>query len=393
MFYVDKGTQTLSLSSTAQPPTTSVDAGKTNACPLLDKVPSEIRVLIWQYALPLDNTLRLRQTLRLETRLRDEVIPLDAPESWSVWADDGHDEDGGDGEIIDKSDSQSGQRCEAGLLSTCRLIHDETLPLLYAQNVISVPRPVFCSIDSPHTLPFDTELLERLHILGLARPESCRSDIECCTREHDLAASLEKTCPACRSGPFGFIKLLKRFPRLREVTIDYEGANEYFPGQSELDEELADPPAARDVRYKVFRADPTKTTCVGIGEYRLENHWLPSGHVKLYNSGLTKIWPLVTAKDPLHLDLEALRDELETFGNRARDAALRRLCEIVGYGVKREYPAFPRTLASMWPIGLPQEFGMVERLCEERPGFLQTFNNRLEVILSRPSEVVYSPKR
>lgn len=258
---------------------------------------------------------------------------------------------------------------------------------------MSVPRPIFCSIDSPHTLSFKPEILERLHILGLARPESCRSDIESCNREHDLDALLEKTCPACRNGPLGFIKLLKRFPRLREVTIDYEGANEYFPGQSELEEELAHPPAARDVRSTVFRTDSTKTTCVRIGEYHLKSDWLPSGHVKLYNSGLTKIWPLVTARDPLHVDLTALRDELGTFGNRARDAALRRLCEIVGYGVKPDYPAFPRALARVWPTGLPHELGMVERLCEERPGFLRTFNNRLEVILSRPSEVVYSPKR
>lgn len=104
MFYVDKGTQTLSLSSSTQQ---TIHSSKTNACSLLDKVPSEIRVLIWQYALPLDKTLRLRQTLRLETLPRDDVIPLDAPQSWSVWADDGHDKDGGHGEPLTNSTAKA----------------------------------------------------------------------------------------------------------------------------------------------------------------------------------------------------------------------------------------------------------------------------------------------
>lgn len=59
----------------------TVNSGKQIAYPLLDKLPSEICVLIWQCALPLDRTLGLRQTLRLETLPRDNVKPPNTPES------------------------------------------------------------------------------------------------------------------------------------------------------------------------------------------------------------------------------------------------------------------------------------------------------------------------
>ena len=135
-------------------------------CPLLEKLPSELRLQIYAHLLHYTHHIKRRQ-----------IVP--------------------------------GSR-DLALLRVNKQIYDEALPVLYDVNTIIVTRNDFCKCTDAG-LKTPLELGQARHLLITSFCESIACNL----------AGQEGRCDVCQPSATGLIEALVAMPRLRTVLVDY----------------------------------------------------------------------------------------------------------------------------------------------------------------------------
>ncbi|KAK5168633.1 uncharacterized protein LTR77_005942 [Saxophila tyrrhenica] len=151
-------------------------------CTFTDRLPVELRLRIYEYLLPDNEHLKLRQYI---------------PGSHNL-----------------------------AILRTSRQIYEEAIPLLYDLNSIVVTRNDFCAhTDANLKTPLKLEYARFLYFFNFSQSIACT-----------LAGS-EGRCDVCQPSAAGLLDAFTAIPRLRAVWLDFgQSRSEYYLFQRWLDE-------------------------------------------------------------------------------------------------------------------------------------------------------------
>lgn len=184
-------------------------------CPLLHKLPVEIRLRIYELLLQYSHPIKPRQ-----------IIP--------------------------------GSR-DLSLLRPSRQIYSEALPVLYDLNTIVVARNDFCrNTDASLKTPLRLDLARHLLVVSLSQSIACTLN------------GPEGQCDVCRPSAIGLFKMFASMPRLQTVVVHYHKhvaemnlLRDRLKRESDL---VVGPPASTDVRSGscVYRLDGPAVRHLGI---------------------------------------------------------------------------------------------------------------------------------
>lgn len=135
-------------------------------CPLLDRLPVELRLHVYELLLTFTAPIKLRC-----------IVP--------------------------------GSR-NLSLLRTCRQIHTEALSVLHDLNTIVITRNDFCpNTDSTLKTPVNWEYVRHLRVVAFSQSIACMSQMR------------REKCSVCRPDASGLIEVLIKMPRLKSCVVDY----------------------------------------------------------------------------------------------------------------------------------------------------------------------------
>ena len=245
------------------------------------------------------------------------------------------------------------QRTRTAILRTCRLIHQEALPVLYdtcAATVKMVAVVKMVGLYKPKAHFMSNRTLLRHILIKHIRP------CDLCTN------IMLKTCPACNPAAKALLDEVKTMPRLRSVVVDYHLQPDLLKSFASY--------AAND-KYGVT------LVCIGVGRYMLLG--LGGIDFSLANIALETIW-------------QALTERLAVMTPRKRDMMRKRLEHLDKY-MPRDIeqllslqdghdstPVIPAAIAKVWPKKLDINLRMVDKLLAADQ--LHAFNVVLENILA-----------
>lgn len=257
----------------------------------------------------------------------------------------------------------------AGILLVNRLVYNEALPLLHELNTIVVSREELCQFSSGKQpqLNCKLEVVQSLYIRHMDPSSRCAARISC------PWPATNQPCQNCRPSILGLIqslRLLRLRSKLKEVFIEYHG---YHYAISALLRELR---ASDDLKGE------TELTCTGIGKYMLTGSWLANMTFSFRDVPLAEVWSRVTALPLPHTALAYYRAqramwkelawlESRTSAKTVITLAMRTLI-LLSY---HDANLVPSTFASIWPRDLPMDFRTLESV--GTPELLHKFNVQL----------------
>lgn len=206
------------------------------------ELPPELRVKIYEYALPATGKLVPQHTTRASW-------PAPAGKPYRGTA----------------------------LLLVNRLICEEAQDVMYKFNTFSVPKATFCATEPPCSGPvLKLEMVVHLRLSTFMISKMCAKHVN-----NGLGV-----CDICR--PLSAIPdIISKMPELRTIIIDY-GADR--PSQI----------AFRLLKSNVRKSDQSLSlTCVGVGEYQLNGPALKNTAVSLVHGSLAALWHELTIEKSL----------------------------------------------------------------------------------------------
>ena len=266
---------------------------------------------------------------------------------------------------LDRNPKRGPKSKMARILLVNRLIYAEALPILHELNEIVISREEFCHFPTGKRpqLTIKPELVERLYIRDLAASNRCTA--------RQVSPWPRRPCSNCSDSLLGLVNTLRLKPRLKEVYIDYHGHHHAI--RALLNGILYYPP-----EIQVF--------CTGIGRYRLAGDILRGVKFKLLDVPLVMVWsrmmklpvryPYATnyrANRLVWRDLKALEQRMEL-----SDLAVW-IVKITGLIQNHDAHFIPANFADIWPADIPMNFRTVEVLGS--PELLHDMNVQLQAFL------------
>lgn len=299
---------------------------------MLSKLPPELRIRIYEFALPIGVPVKRKATQNTE--------PPD--------------------------EANAAQRVvflSAGLLFVDRLTYKEALPIFYKTNTISVRRSDVCgnAITGNRKHLSDLEPVVHLHFSDFAITPWCATPIANCNK--------------CCESALNLLCLPPLFPHLRTITVDY-GANDQSLEAFTLFKSALKAAKCDNPDYTLI--------CTGIGQYKLQSTNYPNLDITMTHAELARCWVTATPAS-VAAACQARKPSLRHSMEHGVNALLRRHDGLI--------PSFsnvkliPDTLARAWPRDKPCDFrkaGEVETLA-----FLETFDDALMVWLKAFADDVY----
>lgn len=293
------------------------------------RLPTEIRLLIYGYALCFDTPITLDRDLKRKPKSK-----------------------------------------MARILIVNRLTYTEALPILHELNTIIISRDEFCHFPTGKRpqLTIKPELVQRLYIRDLATSPRCSA------REASPWPKTNRPCQNCRQSLLGLVNTLRLKPRLKEVSIDYYGYH------------YAIQALAEGIRSSDYLPHEIRLVCAGIGRYELVGDLLRGIKFELRDLPLVRIWNRIMAL-PVHYpyatyyranrlvwrDLSPLERRMEL-----SDLAVW-IVKIAGLIQNHDASFIPATFADIWPADIPMNFRTVEELGS--PELLHDMNVQLQAFL------------
>lgn len=287
------------------------------------RLPAELRLLIYEHLLQFDCPLKLQQHC-LRTQLQGIAI-----------------------------------------LRVSRLTYKEALPVFYELNTIAAHRYEFCRFAPAAQLTCKTEWIRSLYVCDLD------SLVPCLTHPWPPA---EKRCCNCEETLFEFLMSLKFLPRIRKIYIDYCRHSHCVHALSTC---LS--------RHRSLSSG-LRMTCIGIGKYRLEGRWVGAVDFELRDTFLSGMWQIsmarrrdsdgIFANRQSFIELGALRRR-HGFGYLTTMGYMSSLALLFAW---HDAGRMAANFARIWPNDIPMDFRQLTSQLG-RPEFLHEFNVELQHVL------------
>ncbi|KAK4548916.1 hypothetical protein LTR36_008689 [Oleoguttula mirabilis] len=289
---------------------------------LLNSLPTELRVMVYEHVLSCDKPIAFRQNLHSHKRCH--------------------------------------QANRSAILRVNRQVYAEAIAVFYDANFVAVRRSVFCCTRYVNpTWPFAATQIRRLLLTDMSMSETCTA-----RRESVLLNDLP-ACSACQPSLFGLLGILRTLPCLKEVEIQCKRS--YIEIDNLETSLLPDCPDTDIIHSGYFR-------------YRLAANCVDGIQVTLVDSKLALLWSNVLA---FSLEPEgAITMKAILAGHPyVLGADCRALHWLLAFHDYADPPQIPTAIASTWPADLPMDLRVLPALGDSE--FLREFTAALMLLLAQ----------
>ncbi|KAK6388893.1 hypothetical protein LTR65_007174 [Meristemomyces frigidus] len=312
-----------------------------------EKLPAELRVRIYKFALPVGKPLFAPYPYQPDPRITYSA----GNETLTLWTDP---------PPVPKR--ALAMYKGASLLLVNRTVYQEALPIFYRCNTVSFPKAAFCTIDAakPKTAP-KLDMLVHLHLSGVEMSEACRMGVQ----------GGRRPCGTCGLGVYGLRNAIASAPHLRSIIVDHTTSNGSHTAFRTFKEAL-----------QRLAGGKARFSCFGVGQYRLQSTELfKTIEFTLNHVDLAGSWALMIRAKPSTPSSTDICSWLSSFRtvwspNIMMNNAIRTLDSYQGsmpYMPIRFHHHIPRSIGSIWPRSVPvdiRDLGLVERA-----GFMEEFDD------------------